>query len=191
MSANFHRYISYHETSLLINKHISTLTPAVAPSVDTLESLFANDYQHIILGSHWDELLIHLFAKQWLMITKLSFCNLVELDDFEYIDKLEQITLRATNVTLAPGEFQRALGYNGQMRPRICLEDLYSTATLSIQIKRQLFYKGFLCCLLYSVFTNIIWNTRLRKSLCVFTVLDNIRFCKIVVFKCCVLQYFD
>jgi len=156
MSAKFHRYISYHETSLLINSHISTLTPAVAPSVDTLESLFANHYQHIILGSHWDELLTLLFAKQWLMITKLSFCNLIELDDFEFIDKLEQITLTATNVTLAPGEFERALGYNGQMRPRICLEDLYSKATFSMQIKGHLFYKGYLCCLLYYVFTNII-----------------------------------
>jgi len=156
MSAKFHRYIAYRETSLLKTDYISTLTPAVAPSVDTLESLFAEHYHHIILRSHWEEWLNLLFAKQWLMITKLSFCNLIELEDFEYIDRVEQITLTATNVTLAPGEFQRALGYNGQMRPRICLEDLYSTATLSMQIKGHLFYKGFLCCLLYSVFTNII-----------------------------------
>jgi len=133
MSAMFHRYISYHETALLTSDYISTLTPAVGHSVDTLESLIAHRYQHIILGSHLRELKKLLFAKQWLMITKLSFCNLIELDDSEYIDKLEQITLTATNVTLAPGEFQRALGHNGQMRPRICLEDLYSTASFSMQ----------------------------------------------------------
>ena len=156
MSAKFHRYISYHETHLLKNNYISTITPAVGPSVDTSESLIANHYQHIILGSHWKELLKLLFAKQWLMITKLSFCNLVELDDSEYIDKLEQITLTATNVTLAPGEFQRALGHNGQMRPRICLEDLYSTASFSMHNTCILFYKYFLCSLLFSVFTKNI-----------------------------------
>jgi len=156
MSAMFHRFISYRETALLETNYTYVLTPAVGPSVESLESLIANRYHHIILGSHWAELKKLLFSKQWLMITQLSFCNLIELDDFEFIDRVDQITLTATNVTLTPGEFQRALAYNGQMRPRICLEDLYSTATLSVQIKGHLFYKEFLCCLLYSVFTNII-----------------------------------
>jgi len=153
LSAKFHRYTAYRETFLLNNNYISTLTPAVGISVHTLESLIANHYQHIILGSHWKELLKFFIAKQWLMITKLSYCTLIELDESEYIDG-EMLTLTATNVTLAPGEFQWALGYNGQMRPRICLKDLYSTATFSMQIKGHLFYRGLLCCLLYSVLTN-------------------------------------
>ena len=68
-----------------------------------------------------------------IMITKMYFCNLIELSDNEFTESREQITLNASNKTLAPGEFLRVVGIDGEIRTRICLEDLYPLGNSGVE----------------------------------------------------------
>ena len=67
------------------------------------------------------------------MITKMYFCNLIELETLEYTDNLNEITVTATNKTLATGEYVRVLGKDGDTRVRICLEDMYPSENMAFR----------------------------------------------------------
>jgi len=66
-----------------------------------------------------------LLTAEELWSLKCLICNLIELSDNEFTEIRQQITLSASNKTLAPGEFLRVVGIDGEIRTRICLEDLY------------------------------------------------------------------
>jgi len=60
------------------------------------------------------------------MVTKMSFCNLIKRETSEYTKYFDEITLTESNKKLVSGEFIKAEGQNVEVRVRICLGDLTS-----------------------------------------------------------------
>jgi len=128
-SAKLHRHIEYRDvfSENLILSDFIIMEPSAGGSLEKQDAVKGKQYEYVMFKEQWNVLLNDLsFNSGRIMITKMSFCNLIELGDDEFTESREQITLTASNKTLAPGEFLRVVGIDGEIKPRICLEDLYS-----------------------------------------------------------------
>jgi len=49
------------------------------------------------------------------MVTKMSYCNLIELETPEYTEYFDEIALTAFNKKLVSGEYIKVVGQNGEV----------------------------------------------------------------------------
>jgi len=123
--ATLHNHVVYYETIILPNENISTMTQKLDTPGHTLETLKSN-LHFIMLNKHLSEFRKDMISNsKKVMITKMSFCILIELETPEYTEYFDEITLTESNKKLVTGEYIKVVGQNGEVRVRICLEDLY------------------------------------------------------------------
>ena len=123
LSPTFNKDIIYVETFAHSTSTIKTLE--TIEDGDSLKSLERNRHLFMLRRDFeylQQDMRIHGNA---LDITKLSFCSLIELESFEYTGNANHITLTSSNMTLSQGEFLTVIGQDGEIRPRICVEELY------------------------------------------------------------------
>jgi len=126
-SAKIHRHIEYRDVyrDNIVSDFI-IMEPSAGGSLGKQDAVKGKQYEYFMSKEQWNVLWTGSSSNGGrIMITKMSFCNLIELGDNEFTESREQITLNASNKTLAPGEFLRVVGIDGEIRTRICLEDLY------------------------------------------------------------------
>jgi len=126
-SAKLHRHIEYRDVhpNNIVSDFI-IMEPSAGGSLGKQDAVKGKQYEYIMFKEQWSILWDGLsYNGGRIMITKMSFCNLIELGDNEFTESRQQITLNASNKTLAPGEFLRVVGIDGEIKPRICLKDLY------------------------------------------------------------------
>ena len=125
LSAKLHKHVIYFESDVLPLNNITTLAPGIGDTVLTVGQLKENAH-HFMLKRDWKDLKTEMRDHHGgVMITKMYFCNLVELETFEYTEYLGEITVKTSNKSLGTGEYLKVLGKDGDIRLRICLEDLY------------------------------------------------------------------
>jgi len=133
LSAKLNKHVVYFESGILLNSTIKTLRPASGEIPNTLDKLKRNPH-HFMLRQDWTYLKKDMRDHQGgVVITKMYFCNLIELETSEYTDNLNEITVTATNKTLATGEYVKVLGKDGDTRVRICLEDMYPPENMALR----------------------------------------------------------
>jgi len=123
LSPTFNKDILYFETFAHSTSTIITLKTIV--DGDSMELLERNPHLFMLRRDMKDLQLDMRIHGKALDITKLSFCSLIELESFEYTGNANQITLTSSNRTLSGGEFLTVIGQDGEIRPRICVEELY------------------------------------------------------------------
>jgi len=75
------------------------------------------------------------------MVTKISFCNLIKHETSKYTENFDEITLTASNKNLDSGEYIKVVGQNVEVRVRISQEDLY----LPLSVASRTEYHDWLC----------------------------------------------
>jgi len=133
-SATLHRHIEYHD---VCNGNLGTdfieMEPYAGEPLERDEVVDGKQYEYIMFKTQWNEW-VEFHNQGSILITKTSFCDLVELEKTEFTASVGQITLTAFNKTLAPGEFHRVVGVDGDIKPRICLEDLHPLDNRAFEI---------------------------------------------------------
>jgi len=121
--ATFNTHIVYFEAFTADN--LVTLTTGIGVTDYSLESL-QTSYHYFMDALDWDNFNKDMSGYgQAVYITKMAFCRLIELKTNEYTENAALITLTSSNRTLGEGEFLRVKRLGGEIRPRICWEDLY------------------------------------------------------------------
>jgi len=110
------------------------MEPSAGGSLGKQDAVKGKQYEYFMSKEQWNVLWTGSSSNGGrFMITKMSFCNLIELSNNEFTESREHITLNASNKTLAPGEFLRVVGIDGKIKPRICLEDLYPLGNSGVE----------------------------------------------------------
>ena len=119
----FDKNIIYIETFVFPMSQVTTMKTVYEE--DTLD-LLKRKYHFFTLRRDLEDWKLDMRIHGKAMdITKLSFCSLLELESTEYTRNGELITLTSTNRTLSHGEFLTVIGQDGEIRPRICVQDMY------------------------------------------------------------------
>ena len=131
LSAKWNKHVIYFDSGILPFNNITTLAPGIGDGVLTLGQLKVNAH-HFMLKRDWKDLKTDMREHQGgVMITKMYFCNLIELETFEYTEYMGEITVKTSNKSLGTGEYLKVVGKDGDIRLRICLEDQYPPVNMA------------------------------------------------------------
>jgi len=157
-SAKLNKHVIYFESDILLNSSIKTLRPAGGEIPNTMDKLKKHPH-HFMLRQDRAYLKKDLRDNQGgVVITKMYFCNLIELETSEYTDYLNEITVTATNKTLATGEYVKVLGKDGDTRVRICLEDMYPPENMAFRRHQPCIVLFGVCVTILSSYINFVNN---------------------------------
>ena len=153
LSAKFHNHVVYFESGPLFNNKTISLTP-YHENANTLDEVTRSAH-HFTLTQDWTNFKNSMkMYGGGVVITKMYFCNLIELGTFEYTEYMDEITVLGTNKTLATGEYLKVFAKDGDTRARICLEDLYPPQNIASR-------RGFSCIAVF-----VVWVTIWFRHVC-------------------------
>jgi len=132
LSSKFHNHVVCFEIGPLSNNKTISLTP-YHENANTLDEVTRSAH-HFTLTQEWTDFKNSMeIYGEGVVITKMYFCNLIELVTFEYTEHMGEITVLGTNKTLATGEYLEVFGKDGDTRARICLEDPYPPQNMALR----------------------------------------------------------